>query len=88
MGSLTQWRGQSDTTLGRFGWGFLMSLLLHLPLTPIAALFELVNEIYRVKDDTVTNMVQTTAQATVSSAITQDGALVAIGTQDSIVSQK
>ncbi len=41
MGSLTQWRGQSDTTLGRFGWGFLMSLLLHLPLTPLAALFGL-----------------------------------------------
>ncbi|HEX6767415.1 MAG TPA: hypothetical protein VF103_18080 [Polyangiaceae bacterium] len=41
MGPLTQWRGQSDTTLGRFGWGFLMSLLLHLPLTPLAALFGL-----------------------------------------------
>ena len=41
MGPLTQWRGQSDTTLGRFGWGFLMSLLLHAPLTPLAALFGL-----------------------------------------------
>jgi hypothetical protein len=41
VGPLTQWRGQSDTTLGRFGWGFLMSLLLHAPLTPLAALFGL-----------------------------------------------
>ena len=41
MGSQTQWRGQSDTTLGRFGWGVVMAVLLHLPLTPLAALFGL-----------------------------------------------
>jgi hypothetical protein len=41
VGSLTQWRGQSDTTLGRFGWGVLVAAVLHLPFTPLAALFGL-----------------------------------------------
>jgi hypothetical protein len=41
VGSQTQWRGQSDTTLGRFGWGVLIAALLHLPFTPLAALFGL-----------------------------------------------
>jgi hypothetical protein len=41
VGPLTQWRGQADTTRGRFGWGFLVSFLLHLPFTPLAALFGL-----------------------------------------------
>ena len=41
MGPLTQWRGQADTTRGRFGWGVLLSFLLHLPFTPLAALFGL-----------------------------------------------
>ncbi|HEX6277814.1 MAG TPA: hypothetical protein VFZ53_32450 [Polyangiaceae bacterium] len=41
MGSQTQWRGQSDTTLGRFGWGVLLAAVLHLPFTPLAALFGL-----------------------------------------------
>ena len=42
MGSQTQWRGQSDTTLGRFGWGVVLAVLLvHVPLTPLAALFGL-----------------------------------------------
>jgi hypothetical protein len=52
VGSLTQWRGQSDTSLGRFGWGFLMSLLLHLPLTPLAALFGLLTLLTTTKPPT------------------------------------
>jgi hypothetical protein len=41
VGSQTQWRGQSDTTSRRFAWGVLLSALLHLPFTPLAALFGL-----------------------------------------------